>query len=537
MVKTNKNLSLCAILLLLLSVSLSIRLWGISFGLPGIDHGDESEVVNHAVRFGSGDFNPHRFQYGSLFQYILFIFYGCYFLGGYALGGFSSVHQFAIYFVKDPTDFYLIARTVSAVLGTATVLITYFIGENVKSGEVGIGAALLLAVSYEHVVRSHYGTVDVALTFLFSLTVYLCLRIFDTDAYLGYLRAGLLIGFATGTKFNGIFASTAFLAAHFLRGNKFHFIEKVFNKKFGLGIIGIFVGHFIVCPFFYIDFHDALFEIGQLSALHTSSHFNLGTYLREFIKNYWGIPAGAFCILGLLRSAIALNKREWVLIVPAATVVCFASLHNYVEAKYILCVFPVFAVLGSNLVVECLTYLKQKYLAILFIVLLIAHPLYMIIQWDYEHGQKSITLEAKEWIENNIAKNAKILLDNVGNAGPKLNNSKKNLEHQYKRALQHNLLIAEQLKLKLEAPSAIYYEVFLVDSAAGSTQDDYVKYRLWQDTEIIGNSPEYYRARGFGYIIVSDRYFPQMEKGFKLIKEFKRGERGIRIYTTKTEPK
>ena len=60
--------------------ALIVRLWAITFGLPGTDHGDETEVVNHAVRFGSGDFNPHRFQYGSLFQYILFFLYGLLFM-------------------------------------------------------------------------------------------------------------------------------------------------------------------------------------------------------------------------------------------------------------------------------------------------------------------------------------------------------------------------------------------------------------------------------------------------------------------------
>ena len=78
------------ILFIILLIAFFLRIWGISFGLPGIDHGDETEVVNHAVRFGSGDLNPHRFQYGSLFQYILFVFYGAYFLIGYLLGTFSD---------------------------------------------------------------------------------------------------------------------------------------------------------------------------------------------------------------------------------------------------------------------------------------------------------------------------------------------------------------------------------------------------------------------------------------------------------------
>jgi hypothetical protein len=115
------------VVLLIFLLAFSLRIWGISFGLPGIDHGDEAEVVNHAVRFGTGDFNPHRFQYGSLVQYILFFFYGFYYALGYLLGYFSSVHQFALHFVQDPTLFYLIARGLSALLGAATFFISYVI--------------------------------------------------------------------------------------------------------------------------------------------------------------------------------------------------------------------------------------------------------------------------------------------------------------------------------------------------------------------------------------------------------------------------
>ena len=113
----------------IVALALFVRVWGISFGLPGLDHGDETEVVNHAVRFGSGDLNPHRFQYGSLVQYVLFFFYGLYYAIGRVLGHFSSIHQFAVHFVEDPTVFYLIARFLSAFLGAVTVYLTYLLGK------------------------------------------------------------------------------------------------------------------------------------------------------------------------------------------------------------------------------------------------------------------------------------------------------------------------------------------------------------------------------------------------------------------------
>ncbi|MCK5514669.1 MAG: hypothetical protein KAJ00_09230, partial [Deltaproteobacteria bacterium] len=161
---------------------------------------------------------------------------------------------------------------------------------------------------------------------------------------------------------------------------------------------------------------------------------------------------------------------------------------------------------------------------------ILVHPLYLIVNWDYEHARRSITLEAKEWIEEHISVNSKILLDNVGNAGPKLENSPENLRHQYQRAIQHNLLKADYLKLKLENPTRIYYDIAQIDCPLGFREDDYSRYRLWQDVEEIGHPPDYYRKKGFEYIIVTDRYFSQMGKAFNLIKEFKGRHKGIRIY-------
>jgi len=498
----NENRTLLVILLL----ALGLRLWGISFGLPDIEHGDESEVVNHAVRFGSGDFNPHRFQYGSLFQYLLFFFYGIYFLLCRAVGSVASVHQFAVNFVADPTAFYLIARGLSAVLGTATVALVYLMGKTLRNRETGLVAALFLAVCFNHAVHSHYCTVDIALTFFFTASVYCSLRIFQQDDLGPYFMAGLLAGLALATKFNGIIAVTALLAAHFLKQGSGRYLSRCWDKKLLLAFGALFLGHVAACPFFYIDLQTALAEAAELRAFHSGGGVTLFVYLKDFIKDYWGVPLGAVCLLGFLWSAAARSRKSLALGITAAAVLLFASRYKYVEAKYILYSFPVFAVLGGLLFHECRSRLSRAP-ALLLALAVIVHPLYLVCAWDYGHAQKSINREAREWIEASIPVNAKILLDNIGNDGPKLENSPEQLQRQYQRALQHKLLKADYLKLKLESKPKIYYRVYQVDSAAGSRRDDYLSYRLWQDTEEIGRPPGYYRKKGFDYIINNGQVF------------------------------
>jgi hypothetical protein len=297
-----------------------------------------------------------------------------------------------------------------------------------------------------------------------------------------------------------------------------------------MGVGAIFVGHFVASPYFYFDFAVSLPEIGQLRSFHTSSDFNLLIYLKEFIKNYWGIPLGVLCIVGFFRSLVTTNRRLLVISFTTLSILCFASLHKYVEAKYILYSFPLFALMGAYVFLECFGTLKKRYFSLILIVLII-HPAYLIVNWDYQHAQKSLTLEVKEWIQEHIPVNSKILLDNVGNAGPKLENSPANIKRQYQRALKNNLLRADYLQLKLEIVPVIYYNIVQISCSAGSRKDYFQRYSLWQDLDEIGHPPEYYQKKGYDYIVVTERYFPEMEEGFNLLKEFKRGIQGIRIYT------
>ena len=52
--------------------------------------------------------------------------------------------------------------------------------------------------------------------------------------------------------------------------------------------------------------------------------------------------------------------------------------------------------------------------------------------------------------------------------------------------------------------------------------------------EEIGNSADYYRRKGFEYIVVSERHFSKVAEGLRLLKEFSRGRKGIRIYSLDT---
>ncbi|PIO08996.1 hypothetical protein COT47_00290, partial [Candidatus Woesearchaeota archaeon CG08_land_8_20_14_0_20_43_7] len=136
-----------ALLVLILALALALRLLGIDFGLPYVFYPDEAVIVNHAVAFGTGDLNPHYFNYPSLYMYVMFVIYGLIYVVGWLTGIFASTADFARLFFNDVTLFYLPGRLISAVCGVASVAMVYLLGRRTYNVRVGLMSAAFLAFS------------------------------------------------------------------------------------------------------------------------------------------------------------------------------------------------------------------------------------------------------------------------------------------------------------------------------------------------------------------------------------------------------
>jgi uncharacterized membrane protein len=170
---------------------LVLRLLGIDFGLPLQLHPDEWSQVDIARGMLAGDLNPHFFRYSSLTIYQLF-----------ALdGALEFVNAFAR---LETSTYFLTARIVSALYGTVTILIVWWLGRLVWSRAVGLGAALLLALAPEAVRQAHYATVDTALVFWMTLALTLGIWAFQKPTR-SFLPAAVAAGLAIGTKYTGAF--------------------------------------------------------------------------------------------------------------------------------------------------------------------------------------------------------------------------------------------------------------------------------------------------------------------------------------------
>jgi len=205
-IKRIERATLAAIML----VALAFRLAGLRWGLPNAAHmfsyhPDEAPLLGPVwYMLITGDWDPHFYNYGTCYVYLVAIIAKA----GDVMG-----------FIPIPragwTELHLIARTLTALMGTATVYFVYVIGKNLRGAGLGLAAAALLAILPAHVVHSHYATVDVPATFLITVMFVVVLRFFGRAELSTYLLAGILLGLAAATKYTVVLAVIPFIAAHF----------------------------------------------------------------------------------------------------------------------------------------------------------------------------------------------------------------------------------------------------------------------------------------------------------------------------------
>ena len=295
----------------ILGVALTLRLAGIGWGLPNADHyfsyhPDEIFLLLPSFGFAQGDLNPHFFNYGTLYLYLV---------------GLPAV---ALGLVPDPASFpaglrslYLEGRIITALLGSVTVLLLYLALRRESPWLARISAAFL-AICPLHVVTSHYATVDVPATLFLTLAFLFTLRGADRADARAALPVGLAVGLAAATKYNaGLFLLPALVAPLFA------------GQKLKLGWwlalpAGALVGFLIGNPYVSSDefLKGFLFELRHAQAGGTLAFVDTGPgwayHLTRGLPVALGYPLLAATVAGIVaaiarRSPAARLSLLWII--------------------------------------------------------------------------------------------------------------------------------------------------------------------------------------------------------------------------------
>ena len=125
-----------SIIILIIFFAFILRYFQLNVGLPYLYFWDEPLTASNALQMiKTGDYNPLFFKYGSLMIYLNLLIDQLYCIYLSLTGDLASVENIRIgadtgwHWTISHPNFYFWNRFLTATMGTATVLITYFISK------------------------------------------------------------------------------------------------------------------------------------------------------------------------------------------------------------------------------------------------------------------------------------------------------------------------------------------------------------------------------------------------------------------------
>lgn len=316
----------------------ALRLWGLYWGQP-IWHPDEFNFVYWPLLFFAGDLNPEVFYYPHLLYYLLALVYGAFFAGHWLVSGWDINQTAALYYFWRADDILLIGRLVCALFGVGTIVWVGLIARRIYGSIAGILAGAFAAIAIHGVRQAPLTAADVPMAFFFCATVWAALRLLDKRAYKDYALAGLFVGLAAATKYNGAVAAIAIIAAHWQSRRPF-FDGRLWSA--GLLAAAVFAA---TSPYVLIDFdrfREGLLAVAEHTAtgrgdlgpawwyhIHFTLRHNLGWLggglTLAGIAIAWRSPQGRILLVSFLAYYIIISTGRLVFVryaLPLAALQC-----------------------------------------------------------------------------------------------------------------------------------------------------------------------------------------------------------------------
>ncbi len=430
--------------LAVLGLALSVRLWGIQYGLPYSYYPDEAHFLNRSLSFGTGDLNPHWFHKPAFYMYLLFCEYGVFYGLGRLAGVWSSVTDFAVSYIRDPGAFYLIGRLTTMAFGLGCIWGAYRIGARYFSRPAGLIAALLLTLTQGHVATSQVIKADMPTACFGIWSMYFLLAYLQEKSRRSLIFSCVLAGVGAATKYYTILLLVPVCVAIV---SVRHEVKQAAGQRWAQRAICLLVAltafwgsYFVGSPYNFLDARGrhATFKPVRV-VVDRGREWMTGNQKErpiDFIARRRGVGGGAsdyaavlfsdrgmgvvIATLGLIGSGVMLIRwsatNATFLIFPmlfaAGSVVSYPG---YPEARHQIPLYPFLAVAGG-LAVTVLARRLGRWGGMAYGALMLAlcWPGWVVISRGSELSVPETRNTAKAWIEANIPAGTKLLVDENG---------------------------------------------------------------------------------------------------------------------------
>lgn len=346
-----------------LAVGLALRLVGLTWGLPDATHlfsyhPDEFHSLRGAISLALGDANPHFFNYGSLYLYLVAL------AAALAHGGLFAAIAQAVpggpILPEAIRAWTLDARVVTVILALGTIAVVWALGRALWGERAGLTAGLLLALAPLHVLHSHYATVDVPGAFFVALALLFAVRMTRNMTLRDAAGAGVAAGLAASVKYSGGLVLVAPLTAWAVAWWRARITETERPALSALLLPPVLalVAFAATSPYTFLDWpsawRDISFELAHMRA--GDDPWLMAIYPSGWLFHLSGLALGTgFVMLAVaavgLVVGIAEGRRELAPLVVFGLVAFAVTAQAQVRyARYEIVLLPVIAVLAAGVV-------------------------------------------------------------------------------------------------------------------------------------------------------------------------------------------
>ena len=361
------------LLVLTVLLGLMLRTAGLTWGLPDARHPlatyHPDELINLSAATAADI--PHLqldikfYNYGTFYFYLVSLAHTVGRGWGLIPTTPNGYDAFSPQAAPEQAALFLTGRIVTALLGTATIAVIYFLGRRLYGRKAGLLAALLYAVTPIAVQHAHFLTVDVPATFFVSLALLWAARLLTRQTWADYVLAGIWVGIAAATKYNAVLVLIAPLLAHRFNKNPkacdthraAHFIVLLIAAAFAF---------LIACPGPLINFdafwngtypgsgvHYELFEHSRSGHGDLFTHTGLGWIYHLVVSLRYGMGT-PLLLLSLAGIGYALWKRRPEDLLLVSFILLYYGLAGFSAvrfARYMIPLFPAFSILAARFIV------------------------------------------------------------------------------------------------------------------------------------------------------------------------------------------
>ena len=301
---------------LIAGLALVVRLMPVGYGLPyEFDPDEYLFVISAGYMVQTGGWDPAWYGVpAATLMDTLALLYAAYGTIGTLTGAFDSTASAFAAYRADVTDLFVISRVITAISGSAVVLVAYLVARRLRVSVLWAGvAALMLALSWPMVEFSSIVRPDMLLVVFMLAIMLVMLKVLDQPSVWLFVVGGVLLGFAVTSKWPGLLGVVPILFANIVLT-----FEGVITPRRGLiwlasAAAASIITAFIIGPYLFINISQTLGYIAgearsaHLGATGTGFFQDLWRYLTSTIPQALG-PVGT--VLGVGALVVMMARRR-----------------------------------------------------------------------------------------------------------------------------------------------------------------------------------------------------------------------------------